>query len=965
MKMINFLKCVAFLLLPFFTCAQQIDTSQVTLLKKRAEFFEDDLQTDSARVYYQKVADIYEKYSLKELYYKAILDKVKQFYTEKNYDSVKRNTEEVYERIKKDLPDNKDLLAYCYRYWGQVALRLGNFKKALSLHEKGLQLIKEKKKPTYIELLLTLGKADALDYQGYRQKSEQLYKKGLKIIEERFDRALKKIKIIEHLFWYNLIYTYVSYGDNNKGLEHSFRAIKILNEIPSSKANTKRLLDVYYNQAGCYKNTHRYKDALRVYKKCIRLQNELNPADVDEISDFTLRIGNVYLAQSKSDSAVFYIQKAINYLLKKYEATHVKLADAYYILAFTYTKQEKYDLANENYSKALSSLKNKYGKIHPNLVLLYLYMGINYLSMEKPAPALEAFQVGLMSNMRNFKNPDLYAIPRFNDYYNLNFFFGMLIGKGIAFGRMKKEKIKNLKASLQHFRAADNFIKEVRRRVSRKNDQLLIARNISEISSNSIFTCEQLYNITHERKYLDEAFYFAERDKASLLLKSQAEANAKKFGGIPSDLLAQEKKLRTEIATYQRKLLLNKKEELRDSLAKANQAYEVLTKRFEQRYPKYAQIKFDLKLATPTGVQASLDAQTALLEYTFCHKSVYLVVITKRNYQLIRIPEVKKVQAQLEAYYEAIQSESRLRKFAPVSHQLYQTLVQPAKKYLDGIKKLVVVAPSLESNPFEALITQLPANLNLNNFAGIHYLNKQYQISYHYSATLWQKEVVQKAKQHSNTIDFIGFAPFSTGESKIYTTTRGTGDQLPESGIELKKIYNLFEKSRLNAEISLSKTATKELFIQKMAKARIVHIASHSEANTQKPGLAKVRFSGCGGRTQDVSGCLLASEIYNLEMNADLLVLSSCSSGVGKLTKGEGIFSLARSFLYAGAHNVVFSLWDVDDEYTKKLMIAFYKHFLSNPNSDGYQKALQLARNQLAEQNIHPKHWAGIVLIGK
>ncbi|OJJ22311.1 hypothetical protein BKI52_06410 [marine bacterium AO1-C] len=962
----KFIKSLLFFLLPFLSYAQQIDTFQVVTLKKRAQFFADDLQYDSARVYYQKIADTYLKNDFKVLYYDALLNKIDQYFIPEDYNRMRDSTSKLLKEIEQKLPENRPLQARCYYYLGSADLELKPNKRSLDYFNKGLKLIGQTKKVNRTRLLLLVKKGMALYDMSSFKLSVKLLHEGLNWIEQNISSTTQLYKEGRLLFYKYLVVAYTGTRNFEKGLENSFQALKMIDVLPINRANIRLKQDVLFNQALCYKNKRMFANAIQAYKSCINLQKKFNSHSFEQASNQILQLGRTYLKQLQLDSAAFYIQKSNTYLLQKYPPTHVNLADGYYNLGYTYTWQKKYALANENYHKALKSLRSKYGEIHPNLVLLYLYMGTNYQKIEQHKKGLEFVHNALMSNTRAFREANLYSIPPFDDYYNPGLFFSLLRSKAIAFAQIGKNNIQNLQASLQHFRAADDFAKEIRRRVFRKSDQLLVGEYIHEITKYAIFTCEQLYSITQDKKYLDKAFYFFERDKASMLLKSQSEANAKRFGGIPSNLLAQEKELRTQIATYQSKLLLNKNDDLRDSLVLVNAAYEALAKRFEQNYSKYAQLKFDLKLTTPTDIQTSLDTQTALLEYIFCRNSVYLMVITQKSYQLIRIPEVKKVRVQLEAYYEAIQSESRLRKFAPASYQLYQTLIQPAKKYLTGIKKLVVIAPDIESIPFEALITQLPTNLNQDDFTSVHYLNKQYQISYHYSATLWQKEVAQRTKKRSNTTtDFLAFAPFSTGESKIYASTRGSGGNLPESGVEVKSIYNLFKSKQLNAEISLSKTATKELFIQKMAKARIVHIASHSEANTQKPGLAKVRFSGCGGRTQDVSGCLLASEIYNLEMNANLLVLSSCSSGVGKLTRGEGVFSLARSFLYAGAHNVVFSLWDVDDEYTKKLMIAFYKYFLSNPNSKGYQKALQLARNQLAEQNIHPKHWAGIVLIGK
>jgi CHAT domain-containing protein len=109
---------------------------------------------------------------------------------------------------------------------------------------------------------------------------------------------------------------------------------------------------------------------------------------------------------------------------------------------------------------------------------------------------------------------------------------------------------------------------------------------------------------------------------------------------------------------------------------------------------------------------------------------------------------------------------------------------------------------------------------------------------------------------------------------------------------------------------------------------------------------------------------LFSSEIYNLELNADLVVLSSCESGIGKLVMGEGVMALTRAFLYAGARNIIYSLWEVSDRHTSQLMIDLYKHILSD---QGYSRALQAAKLKLIEEEetAFPKKWSGFVLLGR
>ncbi|MBK8557785.1 MAG: CHAT domain-containing protein [Lewinellaceae bacterium] len=107
-------------------------------------------------------------------------------------------------------------------------------------------------------------------------------------------------------------------------------------------------------------------------------------------------------------------------------------------------------------------------------------------------------------------------------------------------------------------------------------------------------------------------------------------------------------------------------------------------------------------------------------------------------------------------------------------------------------------------------------------------------------------------------------------------------------------------------------------------------------------------------------------DLYNLSLNADLVVLSACETGIGQLQRGEGIISLARAFSYAGARSILTSMWAVNDARTKDLMIAFYKNLKKEYSKDD---ALRRAKNDMlssakTQEQAHPFYWGGFIGIG-
>lgn len=146
---------------------------------------------------------------------------------------------------------------------------------------------------------------------------------------------------------------------------------------------------------------------------------------------------------------------------------------------------------------------------------------------------------------------------------------------------------------------------------------------------------------------------------------------------------------------------------------------------------------------------------------------------------------------------------------------------------------------------------------------------------------------------------------------------------------------------------------------------RYLHFATHGFMDSIRPELSGIVLSMVNEKGEPENGFLLAHEIYNLKLPAELVVLSACETGLGKQIRGEGLVGLTRGFMYAGAQRVVVSLWSVDDEATKELMVAFYKGMLK----EGMRPpaALRAAQIKMWKQKQWqaPYYWAAFVLQGE
>jgi CHAT domain-containing protein len=150
-----------------------------------------------------------------------------------------------------------------------------------------------------------------------------------------------------------------------------------------------------------------------------------------------------------------------------------------------------------------------------------------------------------------------------------------------------------------------------------------------------------------------------------------------------------------------------------------------------------------------------------------------------------------------------------------------------------------------------------------------------------------------------------------------------------------------------------------------LANYRYVHFATHGLIDSRQPKLSKLALSQFDATGARVDGFLRLSDIYNLNLNADLVVLSACQTALGKEVRGEGLVGLTRGFMYAGAARVLASLWSVEDRATAKLMKSFYRNLLveKRPAAESLQRAqIELASKP---QYRSPYYWAGFSLQGE
>jgi Uncharacterized protein conserved in bacteria len=184
-------------------------------------------------------------------------------------------------------------------------------------------------------------------------------------------------------------------------------------------------------------------------------------------------------------------------------------------------------------------------------------------------------------------------------------------------------------------------------------------------------------------------------------------------------------------------------------------------------------------------------------------------------------------------------------------------------------------------------------------------------------------------------------------------------DNLPGTEQEINSIAKLFGS---NSKTAKFKDASETLIKSKtISDYSYLHFATHGIVDEVDPELSRIFLND----SENDDGNLYAGEIYNLNLNANLAVLSACQTGLGKFSKGEGVIGLSRALVYAGAKNIIVSFWSVSDESTAQLMNEFYKILLAE-RQNNFSSALQKAKLKMIKEKKYaaPYYWAPFVLIG-
>lgn len=866
-------------------------------------------------------------------------------------------------------------LAHTYDYLGTYWGEIGDHELArtyfIKAHEVRLKNRASKPLAVHetIEYLALLEHA-----RGNYDQAIQHLLEGLKIVESHQGNYLQRAIILR-----DLGVSYREKGDSQTALEYLEAARELL--MDHQEDALIKLAQCYQGLGATFRLTGQLDQSRKNFEKAQQLLETDGRHALKSNLGFLLHDFALLKIDEKAfDRAEEMLTKAATLIQSDFQGC------AWFINQATQIRSTKADLlyyrnksteAVKEYQRIIRLIKDELG---PNSTFLwqpYNNLGLTYAAQSKRDSAMIAYDQAL-----DLMHPAWRQLDRFEEAISPVDFSYILWNKAENqywnFGA--GASIDSLKRSFQYFDAYARFLDYMRGSYLEEVSKIGFA-NLNKIAYEkclgALYTLDQLEpDAGWDRK----TFTYLERSKSLVLLEAVKRSQVEEFKGISQTRLAEEKALRSTALQaenrYQDLLarLGEKNEFVTEAKAQsfqAKRAFYSFRDQLKKDHPEYAGILQQVDIQTLDNLQSSMQhPKQGVLAYYEGATNIYIFLITAQDYRyaLVRkdfpiVEWIDDFRQGITGYHSLPISERNdslyrgtLRKYVSKAKLLYDSLLRPIEQGLSGIEELVIIPDGHLANiPFEALLSDTPGSIG--NFDSYPFLLRRFQISYCYSASLLD-EMVSRKYDVGNQEGVLGMAPFSIdltpkGEKQ---TSRDRVSNLKYSAEEVDFIVQKAGGLALK-----NKQATKARFLEESADYRMLHISSHALADAQDGTQSYLAFYADEGFDP-----LYVRELYGLNLQADLVVLSACETNIGQLEMGEGIISLARAFAYAGAKSILTTLWVVDDAAMKDQTIHFYQE-LQKP-AIRKDEALQLAKRWTLQNapNIrkHPYFWAAMIAVG-
>lgn len=898
----------------------KLDTSKAQFLEETGRAFYAEAQYDSSFVYLENAAHLYQQNQLWTNWYKVVSKNATGFIRQLAFEKSVHYLQKKLDVYLADVGENDEFAAKIYGRMGIAFNKAGETQQALEAYETALQIFHQ------IQL------------------------------QTSFVASIYK----------NTANIYTRNSAYDKAIPYFQKAIAIQTELK----NYSKLYVLYCDLSNAYYYTKQAEKELRCYQKAAALPNisEEEKGILDQL------LSSYYQTQGEQKQAMNYAQFALEKLLPTENWNYI--ANAYKQIGDLYSEQEAWATAQTYLEKAKQAAYQNYGRFHRETVKFHTGLGGNYEAQGKWAEALVEYQNALICLFPKLKKHEaVMENPSIEAFYIEPWIMTVLQLKGGVFYKMyeKNGKKTDLEKALAAYELSLLELKMLQYDYDTEASKLYVNENWHQYYERAVQASLQLWTITGDDVYLKNAFLWAEKSKANLLIEQLKASSAQYMETlpVPKNYLEREQNLKKQAYIFEELKWAAPSDSLitayTDSIHIVQQARGFLLDTLQQLFPNYPSTHHNIGEINVAAIQKKLAQKQVLVSYFVGDSTIYVFALTNEELLAKQVPKTDALLQVITEFVAVLQlqdfRESNYQKYVKGGWRIYKTLLQPILLGVEQQSLVIVPDGLLHYIPFEALLSQSTNSKQVNFYPNhLHYLIEDCAISYASSATLWLHSLQKKTHKNSHQAKpLLAYAPvFDQQEIEedehliaMRSCSENALNQLKKSELEARNIHRIW-----GGDLYLRQEATKKRFLDLASQYRILHLATHACLSEQGNHFNRIYFAQ--------SEALSTYDFYGLNLQqTELVSLSACNTGTGNLVRGEGLMSLSRGFFSAGCPSVLMSLWSVPDAATANIMTDFYRLLRKGQSKSQALRNAKLHYLQNHEDEaLYPLHWSAFVLMG-
>lgn len=813
---------------------------------------------------------------------------------------------------------------------------------------------------------------------------------------------------------------------NNLGVVHtllgkyneSLTYYDLAEKLVSDSIHSQYLGDIYLNKARIFNIQNLFSLSAEYLEKGIRIYTENTLPDINALSKFStsyLNLGISYIGLRDYKQALYYLEKSISlklkyklsnkalpylsladlyaetkdwdkvekyYLksidefIKEYDENYFRLADVYFRYGNFLRSMGKTDKAYNYHKMGLDLSLKIFGRKHPDVSLAYKRIGEHFQFQADYSLALEYYQKAIIALVNGFDDEDIHSNPLLNSTLLDIDLLKILQKKSEAFELFAQHKESSgnsrfyLNKSLETIELAVHLVEKIRNEYLSEESRIFLMENEKETYFYASHVAHKLYDLTEEPFYLNKMYTIARQAKSSVLRNAIKDSEIFNSTELPDSVGENFRNNLSNLAAYNH-LIHEEKNKAKpdtfktvfwkDEVFRMRREKERLEEKINTLLPQYSSL---LEMTQPISlekIQKSLKKNETLIEYFLSNQSseygriLYIYSVSHESLQFHKTYLDSTFTLNLEIIKQATLPYSNQEEpfksynnYTGALYNMYNKLILPVEKYITAEKLIIIPDEEIAYLPFDIFIKKIPES-NQVNYEGLDYLIRNYSISYGYTSSLIFSEVKSSIRQPR----VYAFSPSNNafGINPGNVMLQGTAK-------EIKAIFNWFRgKEYTGIE------ASENNFKDAISKKGIFHLAMHSSSDTIDSRYSCLLFDVQNDTLED--GKLFHYEISLSRIRSPMVVLSACNTGSGNLYHGEGVMSLSRAFILAGASSVIKTFWDINDEVSSKIIVSFYSYLSRGMEKD---EAMRLAKLEYLSNSrpafTNPYYWAAYQVIG-